>query len=380
MGILKAPDKNNQDTGIPQGAVRRTSEVTRMADMIAAAKQRDGWRGLVRTDDGWRRPLPGGFGFRHDYDADIANGSWEFRVLRRGLCLAIVNYTVQRGTPRRHCPGNNLVISAVLSGSSHIRDGGSFEGELAHGYCTIYGLHEADEFQTFYKPDEPLKWVSVFIERCAFFGITGLHPDDLAPALREFLIDGEPLTPRNIPMSTATLLAASEIFDNSLEDSFGQAYLTAKALELACQILYIQARSLEIGLSGPAFSSSDFDRLKHAKKMLEQNLDRPLNIQEFSRAAGLTRQKLQLGFRLLFGDTVARVRDKIRMEHALNLVRTSALSITQVALETGYEHHSSFTRAFKAAFGMCPAQMRRLTQQSSLLGEARSQSGSTARG
>ena len=64
------------------------------------------------------------------------------------------------------------------------------------------------------------------------------------------------------------------------------------------------------------------------------------------------------------------MRDKIRMEHALNLVRGSALSITQIALETGYEHHSSFTRAFKTAFGMCPAQMRRLTQESSLFGMA----------
>jgi len=359
----------------PQESVRRTSEVTRMSDLIAAAKQQDGWRGLVRTDDGWRRPLAGGVGFRHDYDADVARGSWEFRVLRRGLCIAVVNYTVQRGTPRRHYLGDNLVISAVLSGSSHIRGGGSIEGELAHGYCTIYGLGADDEIQTFYKPDEPLKWVSVFLDRRQFFNLTGLQPGDLAPTLCSFLTQGEPLAPRNVPLSAAALLTASEVLDNSLDGSYAHAYLTAKALELACQVLYIQAHSVEVGLNSPSFSSEDFDRLKHAKQMLECNLDQPLNVQEISRAAGLTRQKLQLGFRLLYGDTVGRVRDKIRMERALELVRTSALAITQVALETGYEHHSSFTRAFKAAFGTCPAQMRRLAQESTLLGHTAAQTG-----
>jgi len=371
----------SDDTGrnIPsdwaQPGVRRTSDCTRMADMLAAAAQADGWNGTVRTDDGWRHPLPDGGGFRHEYDPDVADGGWEFRVLRPGLSVAIVNYTVRHATPRRHCPGENLVLSTVVSGASHMHDDSGFEGNLAHGYCTLYGLEANDEFQTFYEAGEPLKWISVFIERRSFFEITGLRPEDLTTGLRRFILEGKPLAPRNIPLSSSASMAASEIFDNAYEGGFGRAFLTAKALELACQILYIQAHSLDESLSGPSFTRADFDRLQRAKSLVEANLDEPLNIHDLGRAVGLTRQKLQLGFRLLYGDTVARVRDKSRMQRALQLVRNSDLSMIEIALETGYEHPASFTRAFKAAFGRSPVSMRQLARQGKMLSLAGARAG-----
>lgn len=347
--------------------VMRTSACTRMTDMLAAAAQRDGWRGRVRTDDGWRQPLADGSGFRHEYDDDVADGGWEFRVLRPGLSLALVNYTVMKPTSRRHAPGDNLVLSAVLSGASGMHDDNGFEGALADGYCTVYGVHDSDEFKTSYERDEHLKWVSVFIQRDAFFEITGLDENDLPPGLLDFLQSDKPFPPRNVPLSSAALIAATDIFDNSLNGGFTRAYLTAKALELACQILFILARSFDEGLNGPCFTQADFERLKKAKALLEQNLDEPLNVMEISRATGMPRQKLQLGFRLVYGDTVGRVRDKLRMKHALHLVRTSDMSMIEIALETGYEHHASFTRAFKAAFGVSPASMRQSARQSALM-------------
>ncbi|TPE60499.1 helix-turn-helix domain-containing protein [Sandaracinobacter neustonicus] len=343
-------------------AVRRTSDNARMSDMLAAARQQEGWEGDVRTDDGWRRPLNFCDGFRHDYDADVATGGWEFIVLRPGLSIAIVDYTVNRVTVRRHRPGDNLVLSAVVSGHSLI-DGDGLEGRLAHGYCTLYGLRDGDEFQTCYTPDQPLKYVSVFVERAMFAEVTGLKPDDLGGDLRDFLEARRPLLPHTVPLSGAASLVAAEIADNRMEGPFRGAFLAAKAVELACHILYVRAHSLADSMEAPAFTRADFDRLRRAKALLEHRLDEPLNIHQLARKAGLTRQKLQLGFRLLYGDTVARVRDKARMARALELVRASDLSMIQIALETGYEHPASFTRAFKAAFGHAPLTMRQLARE-----------------
>lgn len=367
--LVNNASRLNKDGYAPETPVMRTSACTRMTDMLAAAAQRDGWQGRVRTDDGWRQPLPDGSGFRHDYDEDVADGGWEFRVLRPGLSLAMVNYTVMKPTSRRHAPGDNLVLSAVLSGASGMHDDNGFEGALADGYCTVYGVHDNDEFKTSYERGEHLKWVSVFIEREAFFETTGLAANDLPPGLLDFLQSDKPFPPRNVPLSSAALIAANDIFDNSLNGGFTRTYLTAKALELACHILFILARSFDEGLSGPCFTQSDFERLKQAKTLLEQNLDEPLNVMEISRVTGMPRQKLQLGFRLVYGDTVGRVRDKLRMKHALHLVRSSEMSMIEIALETGYEHHASFTRAFKAAFGVSPASMRQLARQSALMGK-----------
>lgn len=51
-----------------------------------------------------------------------------------------------------------------------------------------------------------------------------------------------------------------------------------------------------------------------------------------------------------------KVRDMIeqRLQKAAQLLRTSELSIKEITDAVGYEHHSSFTRAFKHRFGLSP--------------------------
>ena len=76
-----------------------------------------------------------------------------------------------------------------------------------------------------------------------------------------------------------------------------------------------------------------------------------------------------IGFRLVYGDTVGQIRDRIRMEHALELLRSSRMSVVEIALESGYHSPASFTRAFKASFGISPGRMRREGFQSQMLGK-----------
>ena len=361
--------KQNQRTALgnvptpdPESAVV-TSECTRMADLLAATEQSKDWDGPIRTDDGWREALNDGDGFRHEYDENIAKGAWEFRLLRPGLSIAVVDYTVVHPTPRQHSPGENIVMSAVLSGASHMQNSGGFEGDLERGYCTVYGLHDED-FETMYRPDSPLKWVSIFIDRHNFSEITGLSTEGLPDDLRQYCCDGTAvLPPRNVPLTSAALVAASDIFDCSLTGVFRPAYLTAKAIELSCHILFYYSHSADMDQPASHFTQADFQRLKTARSLLEKNLESPISIEDLSAASGFTRQRLQLGFRLLFGDTVARVRDKYRMQHALELVRSTDLSILEIALATGYEHHASFTRAFKTEYGISPMKMRHAVGQ-----------------
>ena len=47
------------------------------------------------------------------------------------------------------------------------------------------------------------------------------------------------------------------------------------------------------------------------------------------------------------------------MALASNLLRRSALSMMQIALEVGYETDAAFSRAFRREFGMPPASWRR---------------------
>lgn len=349
--------------GLPYEA--RTSRITAMADLLATLKAQQSPSG-VRTGDGWRHPLPDGSGFRHDYDADVARGGWDFYLVGEGLSVALVEFVACRKIAKLHSLGDHLVISAVIEGSSPIIAQGGGSGELSNGYCTIYGMQTGEEFETVYESGRALKWVSIFIDRHTFFSATRLQGQDLPPALRSFIEGGTRLAHRNIPLSNAASLTVQQMLERPFKGGLQRAYLHGKALELICHVLFTMAHDSLEELSDVAFSAADYAKLEKAMAYIRRSLDEPFSIAELATAVGMTRQRLQLGFRVVYGDTVGRIRDKVRMERALNLVRSSNLSMIDIGLEAGYEHPASFTRAFKAAFGVSPARMRRLSEQSAL--------------
>ena len=61
------------------------------------------------------------------------------------------------------------------------------------------------------------------------------------------------------------------------------------------------------------------------------------------------------------GETLADHVRRLRLERAAMELRSGAKQVIQVALDAGYEAHEAFTRAFKAAYGVSPAEFRRAT-------------------
>ncbi len=187
----------------------RTSRITAMEDLLATLKAQQSPEG-VRTGDGWRHPLPDGSGFRHDYDAEVARGGWDFYLVGEGLSVGLVEFVACRKIARLHSFGDHLVISAVIEGSSPITAPCGVHGELSNGYCTIYGMQTGEEFETVYESGRPLKWVSIFIDRHAFFSATRLQGQDLPQTLRDFIESGMRLPHRNIPLSSAASLTVQQ--------------------------------------------------------------------------------------------------------------------------------------------------------------------------
>jgi len=347
----------------PAGSEHAASffKVRSMQEMLRSLDLGEG-DGAIRAYDGWRYPLLSGSGFRHDYDEEVAHGSWEFYQLSRGLCVVVADLVAASKIARIHRMQDQLVLSAALEGDIVIDDAwGCASGKMAHGYCTYYGMQGDAELHTVYEPGRPLKWVSVFIDRRELLEVTGLQMSDLQGPIREFVLQGGNMAPRSVPLSHAASLAATRIKDCPYQGGFRRTFLRAKALELACEILFASVHhTAEDGLDAVTFSAADYDRLREAMQRIRDNLEQPVGISSLAGSVGLTRQKLQVGFRLMYGDTVARVRDRLRMECALHLVREGSTPMIDIALETGYEHPASFTRAFRAAYGVSPMQMRRM--------------------
>jgi AraC-like DNA-binding protein len=316
--------------------------------------------GNVRTADGWHQPLRSTRGFRHLYDAEIARGGWEFYELQPGLWLLTVDMEARRALPRRHHFGDNLVLSAVLEGDVELNDPRGDPSGLSNGYCTLYGMREGG-FESVYQPGRTLKWVSVIIDRACIGEVTSLRTEEMPEPVARFYRGGHTLPARKVPLAGAASLVVTQILDCRLEGGFRRAFLRAKTLELACLVLQsIESSPQE---PGPSLTERDRRNVARARELLESSLDSPPNVPALASSVGMTRQKLQAGFRQVYGGTVAQIRDKLRIERALELVRHSRVPMTCIALETGYEYLGSFTRAFRAAYGTSPTQMRRMAER-----------------
>jgi len=106
-------------------------------------------------------------------------------------------------------------------------------------------------------------------------------------------------------------------------------------------------RHAENGLSG-----TDADAQPGA------NISTPLGQDELAETFGRTRRHLERIFKSVLQETPKGYYLGLRLEEARNLLADTTLSILEVAIATGFNSRSSFSKAYKKRFGMSPARYR----------------------
>ncbi len=96
------------------------------------------------------------------------------------------------------------------------------------------------------------------------------------------------------------------------------------------------------------------------KAVDEQYTDPNLSLQSLSERFPFSSVYLGRIFRREVGCSVATYINKVRMEHAAELLRGTHLSVTEIAAACGIENSSYFYTLFKKQFGMTPNEYKRL--------------------
>jgi len=87
---------------------------------------------------------------------------------------------------------------------------------------------------------------------------------------------------------------------------------------------------------------------------IQEHLDEALDLEELAQVACFSSFHFHRIFAAMTGETIAVYVRRLRLERAAMELRSGAKQVIQVALDAGYEGHSAFTRAFKAAYGVSP--------------------------
>jgi AraC family transcriptional regulator len=101
------------------------------------------------------------------------------------------------------------------------------------------------------------------------------------------------------------------------------------------------------------------EQIQRGVDYIENHLESPIAIDAIAREAGMSQWHFQRMFRGLTGDTVKAYIRARRLGQALDLLLNSDKRIIDIAIEADFESQESFTRAFKAAFDITPAQYRK---------------------
>lgn len=99
--------------------------------------------------------------------------------------------------------------------------------------------------------------------------------------------------------------------------------------------------------------------LEKAKHILNEEYAAPPLVPELAHRLSISPYHLQEGFKNLTGGTVYEYIKRCRFRRASELLLNSTLSITDIALEVGYENPSKFTEMFKSFAKTTPLHYRK---------------------
>lgn len=154
----------------------------------------------------------------------------------------------------------------------------------------------------------------------------------------------------NCPPETHVIL--NQIRTCPYRGALKRLYMEAKVLELIIpNIAPLNSLSSKSTIS---FDKRDADLIREAEFLLRDNLEAPPSLPELARRVGVNKNKLNQGFRKIFGNSVFDHLRILRLERARELLENEHKSVTEVAYEVGYTHPENFTRAFKKHFCTSP--------------------------
>jgi AraC family transcriptional regulator len=85
----------------------------------------------------------------------------------------------------------------------------------------------------------------------------------------------------------------------------------------------------------------------------------PQPVDAMARAACFSRRQFHRLMVQVLGETPGTHQRRLRLDRGAWLLLTSRATILDVALETGFENHETFTRAFRTRFGVTPSAFRK---------------------
>lgn len=103
------------------------------------------------------------------------------------------------------------------------------------------------------------------------------------------------------------------------------------------------------------------DKLKQVIQYIQSHYQQPISVLELASLCGFSEYHFMRFFKKHMSMTCIEYLNRYRLDMASHQLASTAMSVTGIALENGFNNISYFNRVFKKQFGMTPKEFRRLT-------------------
>ena len=154
-------------------------------------------------------------------------------------------------------------------------------------------------------------------------------------------------------ISPSMAIVLSQIFHYNLNPSIKNLYYKGKGYELLS--LYFNRNEDPNAEQCPfLIDEENVLKIKKAKEIILANMAEPPGLQELADEIGLNLNKLKMGFKQIYGDTVYGFLFDYKMDFARKLLDSGSYNVNEVGFKIGYSTGSHFIAAFKKKYGTTP--------------------------
>ena len=297
---------------------------------------------------------------RTDFTGGPFQGYMEYRDVADGIGFYRLEAQSDRDytlSAAEHAPSDLLILGCILGGSGRIAAEGS-EDQPWHQSGRLYVLSPFGR-RANYHVTAGAEWRSMALKVDARI-VDRVANDYVPPLVRQAISSGGAPISTSMPLAPALARVAEDLVRPIYRGRMAELYRESKVLEL----LALQFDALaEETVEQRQLTAREIARVRDAHDRLLAELGQTPALHELAASAGLSPKRLNLGFRLLYGQTVFEFLRDARLDAARQMLNERPeLPLKQIAWAVGYAQATNFISAYRRRFGVSPGRHKRLTR------------------
>ena len=237
----------------------------------------------------------------------------------------------------------------VKGSGKFLFNGGSYQLDLIEEKALL--LYNPQKELPLHIEVAPKSWIISILISIKKFHTLFSNEADIIPFLSKENLERKYYGEESISPSMAIVL--NQIFHYNQNSSIKTLYLKGKSYELLS--LFFNTNEDPNAEHCPFLSDEEnILKIKKAKEIIIKNMAEPPGLQELADEVGISLNKLKVGFKEIYGDTVFNFLFDYKMEFARKQLDSGSYNVTEVGLQIGYSTSSHFIAAFKKKYGTTP--------------------------